>query len=229
MTRDYAVVIPTYNRYQDCLRAIRSALTQTVPPLEVVVVDDGSDDERYAWLEEIVDDRRLTYLRLAENTRHRLHVAYAIGAVRNIALQYLDGLGFDGWIAFLDDDDEWLPEKSQRQFEAVETLGDCRLIAANATNRSPQGAILGRHHGQHGEHLADNVYDVTRAIGRDNPVINSTAMITTALRRKIGLQQATTLWEDHDYWRRAAAHTRVLRVDDPLVWYTIGNEKAYTA
>ena len=227
MTRDYAVVIPTYNRYQDCLRAIRSALTQTAPPLEVVVIDDGSDDERYQWLEEIVDDSRLSYLRLAHNTRQRLHVAYAIGAVRNIALQYLDVLHFDGWIAFLDDDDEWLPEKCQRQFEAVEALGNCRLIGTNATNRSPAGELLGTHHGQHGQHLGGNVYDVTRAIGRENPVINSTAMITTALRQKIGLQQATTAWEDHDFWRRAAAHTRVLRVNDPLVYYTTGNEKSY--
>ena len=44
---DYVVVIPTRNRYRLCLRAIRSALTQTVPPAEVFVVDDASDDPRY--------------------------------------------------------------------------------------------------------------------------------------------------------------------------------------
>ena len=49
---DYVVVIPTRNRYRLCLRAIRSALTQTVPPAEVFVVNDASEDPRYQWLDE---------------------------------------------------------------------------------------------------------------------------------------------------------------------------------
>lgn len=228
MTRDYAVIVPTCNRYTDCVRAVRSALSQSVPPVEVVVVDDASTDKRYEWLEEIVDDCRLTYLRMPQNSREMMGVGYAIGTVRNRGLAYLDGLRFDGWIAFLDDDDEWVPDKAEKQFLAVERYGNCRVVCSNANNRTPTGEIVGRHHPEHGTHIGGGVFDVTAELQRQNTVVNSSAMITSPLRRRIGAQQATGYGEDYAFWRRAARHTRVLRVDEPLVHYTVGNPKAYT-
>jgi glycosyltransferase involved in cell wall biosynthesis len=74
---DVSVVIPTWNRAAMLERAVRSALNQTLPPLEILVCDDGSSDDSRAVIE-------------------------AMGASRG------------EWIAFLDDDDEWRPEKWER-------------------------------------------------------------------------------------------------------------------
>lgn len=228
MTRDYAVIVPTYNRYAECVRAVRSALSQSVPPLEVVVVDDASTDKRYEWLEEIVHDSRLTYLQSPQNSQQITGVGFAVGTVRNRALAYLSGLSFDGWIAFLDDDDEWMPDKAKTQFLAVEKYGNCRLVCSNAYNRTPDGENVGLHHGEHGTHIGGGVFDVTQELRHNNPVINSSAMITSPLQRKIGVQQAAGYGEDFNFWRRAAQHTRVLRVDEPLLHYSVGNKKRYT-
>ena len=136
---DYVVVIPTRNRYRLCLRAIRSALTQTVVPAEVFVVDDASDDPRYQWLEEIVGSPRLTVIRRAVSSREETGAGFAVGTVRNEAIRRVLKVGFVGWMAFLDDDDEWLPTKAAVQFAAVGSNGRYGVLCSNAYNRGPDG------------------------------------------------------------------------------------------
>jgi hypothetical protein len=60
-----------------------------------------------------------------------------------------------------------------------------------------------------------------------NPVINSTAVIHTAIVERLGDQQPVGFGEDFDYWHRASRLTNVMRVEEPLAWYTIGNPKEY--
>ncbi len=141
--KDYVVVVPTRNRWQTLLRAVRSAFLQTVAPTEVFVVDDASTDERYRWLDELVDDARLTILRRPVSSRDEHGAGFAVGTVRNTALSHIRRIGFDGWIAFLDDDDEWMPDKLARQFEAAEKFDGHRAICTNALNRSADGIVTG--------------------------------------------------------------------------------------
>lgn len=225
--KDYVVVTPTRNRWQTLLRAVRSALGQTVPPTEVFVVDDASTDERYRWLDDLVDDARLTILRREVSSRDAHGVGFAVGAVRNVALQHIRRIGFEGWIAFLDDDDEWLPEKMARQFEAAEKYDSHRAICTNALNRNADGVITGFHHPDHGRQLDGPLWDVTGIVRTLNPVINSSAIVHTDIANRLGDQQATGFGEDWDYWRRAAVLTPILRIDEPLVFYTVGNAKEY--
>ena len=185
---DYVVVIPTRNRYRLCLRAIRSALTQTVPPAEVFVVDDASDDPRYQWLEEIVGSPRLTVFRRPVCSQEEHGTTYAIGAVRNVALQHVQRIGFSGWVAFLDDDDEWMPGKMARQFELLAGNGRYGVVCSNAFNRSPEGIAAGLHHEPHGVKMTDETRDVTSALKLFNAVINSTAIVHTAILDRLGLQ-----------------------------------------
>jgi glycosyltransferase involved in cell wall biosynthesis len=223
----YVVVIPTRNRYELVLRAIRSAFGQTLPPDEVFVVDDASTDQRYQWLDEIVGDARLTVFRRPVCSQDEHGTTYAIGSVRNVALQHVQRIGFRGWVAFLDDDDEWMPEKLTRQLDALDGDGRFGVVCANAFNRSPDGVVSGYHHETHGVAVADGTRDVTAVMRELNPVINSTAIVHTAIVERLGLQQPAARWEDFDYWRRAARLTGILRVEEPLIWYTVGNPKEY--
>jgi glycosyltransferase involved in cell wall biosynthesis len=225
---DYVVVIPTRNRYRLCLRAIRSALTQTVPPAEVFVVDDASDDPRYRWVEEIVGSPRLTVLRRAVSSREETGAGFAVGTVRNDAIRHVLKIGFSGWLAFLDDDDEWIKTKSAVQFAAVGSNGRYGVLCSNAFNRDPAGFVSGYHHETQGVAITDTTRDVTAICRKLNPVINSTAMIHTKIVERLGDQQAVGFGEDWDYWQRAVRLTGIMRVEEPLAWYTVGNPKEYT-
>ena len=106
MTRNDKVsaVIPTRNRPNLVLRAVRSALAQTYRDLEVIVVVDGPDPATSSALATIGDDRlRVIILPRSQGAQ----------AARNTGIEAAQG----DWIALLDDDDEWLPEKTKLQME----------------------------------------------------------------------------------------------------------------
>jgi GT2 family glycosyltransferase len=105
------VVVPTYNRADVLPRAIRSVLAQTFPSLECVVVDDASTDGTAAVVE-AVDDPRLRYVCHERNRGG--------SAARNTGLAQARGT----YVAFLDSDDEWHPEKLARQVGLLEARGD---------------------------------------------------------------------------------------------------------
>ena len=91
-----SVIIPVYNRAKPVTRAIDSVLKQTRPPLEIIVVDDGSTDETPDILRQY--GSKIKIIRQA----HR-----GVSAARNRGIRSSRGQ----WIALLDSDDEWLPKK----------------------------------------------------------------------------------------------------------------------
>ena len=111
-----SVIIPTYNRAHLVGRAIKSVLNQTFQDFEIIVVDDGSTDST----KEVVtsfNDTRIRYI------KHQMNKGG--NAARNTGLKNSKG----EYIAFLDSDDEWLPEKLERQLEVFEKSEDERLGA----------------------------------------------------------------------------------------------------
>ena len=115
-------VIPTYNRPSLVVRAVKTALTQTHTNMEVVVVLDGPEDSTSKALGAIADPR----IQIVTLPQHQ----GACGA-RNAGVQTAKG----EWIAFLDDDDEWLPLKIELQLRAAQRsvhktpVISCRIIA----------------------------------------------------------------------------------------------------
>ena len=97
-----SIVIPAYNRADSIVAAIESVLRQTWTDFELIVVDDGSTDGTVAAARRIDDPR----LRLTEGRVNR-----GAAAARNLGAAEARG----GWIAFQDSDDEWLPEKLEKQ------------------------------------------------------------------------------------------------------------------
>ncbi len=110
------VVIPTIKRPGLVLRALSSVLAQTHAAMDVAVVVDGPDPETMAALA-TVRDPRLRVLQTPDPA--------GAGAARNFAAASARG----DWIAFLDDDDQWLPDKLERQLAIAagrEVLVSCR-------------------------------------------------------------------------------------------------------
>src|SRR5258706_1971108 len=111
-----SAVIPTYNRSQVLKRAIESVIAQTRPVDEIVVVDDGSTDETASTVAAFGDQVRYIH-------QHN----QGISGARNTAIRAASG----DWIALLDDDDEWLPEKVRKQEEAIASCPDAVLVYSN--------------------------------------------------------------------------------------------------
>jgi glycosyltransferase involved in cell wall biosynthesis len=107
-----AAIIPTYNRAHLVRRAIESVLAQTEPVDEIIVVDDGGTDNTWAVVAGFGD--RVRYLR-RENG--------GLAAARNTGVR----AAHSRWVAFLDDDDEWLPEKTALQKAAIAAEPDAVL------------------------------------------------------------------------------------------------------
>lgn len=125
-----SVVIPCYNSGPLLESAVRSAAQQTRPPLEIICVDDASTNdtrERLGRLEEELHGRLVV---LAQPDRR------GIGAARNLAVERARG----DWIALLDHDDLWLPEKLERQAALAAEHPEAVLLHARCWSQNADDA-----------------------------------------------------------------------------------------
>lgn len=104
-----SVVIPTYNRANTILRSIQSVLRQTYQDFELIIVDDASTDNTEEMVKSI-NDSRIKYIKHQKNRGG--------SAARNTGINEAIG----NYIAFLDSDDEWLPEKLEKQIKVLNNL-----------------------------------------------------------------------------------------------------------
>lgn len=127
-----SVVIPTYNRAESVGDTVQSALNQTHDDLEVIVVDDGSTDETSSVLSNYETDPRVRIVRHETNR--------GISAARNSGIETADG----EFICQLDDDDQWMPEKVEKQLECFEDLGEEYGVVYTGGIRYNNGQEVGR-------------------------------------------------------------------------------------
>jgi glycosyltransferase involved in cell wall biosynthesis len=109
-----SVIIPTYNRASTLARAIESVLKQTYGNLELIVVDDNSNDETSRVASGITDER-IKYIQFSKNK--------GVAAARNAGIKESCG----DYIAFLDSDDQWLPDKLKLSLEVFKNNSDLNI------------------------------------------------------------------------------------------------------
>ncbi|MGA9048014.1 MAG: glycosyltransferase family 2 protein [Dehalococcoidia bacterium] len=111
-----SIIIPTFNRSHVLARAIKSALLQTYQDFEIIVVDDCSSDSTSVIVGGL-NDGRISYIRHEKNR--------GVAAARNSGLAASKG----EYVAFLDSDDEWLPEKLERELKCFrEATADTGIV-----------------------------------------------------------------------------------------------------
>lgn len=111
-----SVVIPTYNRTQQTIAAIESVAAQTYPELEIIVVDDGSIDGSNEAIQQFINQRKNACHQILYFSQPNQGASIA----RNAGIAKAQG----EYIAFLDSDDLWLPEKLECQVQALQQLKD---------------------------------------------------------------------------------------------------------
>jgi glycosyltransferase involved in cell wall biosynthesis len=108
--RQVSVIIPVFNGERTIRRAVDSVVAQTLLDLEIIIIDDGSTDHTNEFITQFVSDR----LRVIRHPQNR-----GSAAARNTGITAAQGR----WIAFLDSDDTWMPDKLTRQVALLEQVG----------------------------------------------------------------------------------------------------------
>jgi len=205
-----SVVIPTIRRPDIVVRACKTALCQTFSDLEVIVVIDGPDEATRASLT-CIQDVRLRVVPLEQN--------HGLAAVRNIGVSHARGR----WIAFLDDDDEWLEHKIEMQVKAAENLGGERIfMASEYLDKGPNfDRVLPWRLPGPEEPISEYLFCRRGATGKSGLVQPSTYFASATLLREVPFKAKLRPHEDFDWLLRAAkvADRPFMVVPGPLSIY----------
>ncbi|MEV6969363.1 glycosyltransferase family 2 protein [Hamadaea sp. NPDC051192] len=215
-----SAVIPTFGRPELVVRAVRSVLAQTMADLEVIVVVDGPDEATGQALAGL-GDSRLRVIELPEKG----------GAqnARNTGVRAATA----PWTAMLDDDDEWLPQKLEKQLAAAQAATAPRpIVASRLLNRTPRAEYaMPRRLRQPGEPWSE-YFTVRRGLFHGEGFIQtSTIMAPTEVLRQVPFAPKVPRMQEMDLVLRALATegTELLYVEEPLViWYQDENRPRIT-
>lgn len=194
-----SVVIPTHNRATLLCRAIASVLSQSFNELECIVVDDGSTDNT-AQAVAAIQDSRLVYLRHETSRR--------ASAARNTGIRHARGK----YIAFLDDDDEWLQDKLKLQIDLLSKLpGTVGMVYCWLDYFSGDEKV-----NEHHPRLRGNVFPYVldrQAIGNSSTLL----VRREAVERVTGFDESLPRGNDGDFIRRVSREYEVDYVPEVLV------------
>jgi glycosyltransferase involved in cell wall biosynthesis len=190
-----SAVIPSYNRVGTIRRAVDSAIQQLDSFVEVIVVDDGSTDATMETLLQYGSRIKIIH-------QHRGGAA----AARNAGIDAATG----EHIAFLDSDDEWLPEKTRVQLEYFAANAGLGILACSALFMQ-DNRVYDIHWSRRAEPLHKRLFS--------GPVNTSGVMINTMHLRDLGSYFRTDLpvYEDSELWWRLSARHQSLIIPDVLV------------
>lgn len=199
-----AVVIPTFRRSAGVKRAVESVLAQTRTDFVVVVVDDGGGD-----IGEVPDDDRVRVVSLARNTA-------VLGVVRNVGIR----LTRSTYIAFLDDDNTWLPRHLE---SCVSALGHTAvpLVYSSVERVLPDGRRLD---------VLAREFD-RRALADDSFVDASSIVVRRSVRPRFSRIRRTRKMlpqEDWEFVYRTSRRGGAAHVDDVTVSYLVNPSSYYT-
>ncbi len=198
-TLPISVIIPMYNDGHWVIEAIGSVLTQTAVPAEILVVDDGSQDDSA----ERVQQQFGGAVRLERRENGGPSRARNTGVER--ATQPL--------LAFLDADDVWVPDKLERQYAVLRDEPSVGVVASDWVRHARELPA------QVPDVLPRSVITYWDTLGL-NRFQTSTVLTRTALVRQVGgFDPAVDGAEDWDLWVRLAQRAPVVKLDWPLVIY----------
>jgi glycosyltransferase involved in cell wall biosynthesis len=189
---------------------LASVAGQTFADLDVVVVVDGPDPETEALL----GNWRARPLTVVVNER-----ALGGGEARNVGVRAARGT----WIAFLDDDDEWLPHKLERQLRDLAPYAGERVVGlSQLITRSPRADFIGpKQAPREGEPLSEYLFVRSGWFKGGGRVQTSTLVVPRHVMREVPFDGALPRYQETDWILRAAhAGARLIMTMEPLsIWY----------
>lgn len=204
-----SIVIPTYNRARDLKRALTSVIAQTYLNWECLVVDNHSNDDTDAMVEQFHDSRIKLF---------KIHNNGVIAASRNLGIQHAVGK----YIAFLDSDDWWVPIKLEKSVYYLEQNADVVYHGLQCVKKN-NSYFFRKKVGCRSVNTP--VYN--DLILNGNALANSSVVLRRELLKQLGgLSEAPNLIaaEDYEYWLRLAKLTnKFVHIPEILGYYWIGD------
>lgn len=200
-----SVIITTYNRPDYLAETLKSVVGQTYESLEIIVVDDGSATNEAEKV--CASVHACKYYKIKNQ---------GVAAARNYGLKQATG----DYIAFLDDDDLWLPHKIAKQVLLLEAHSDfdlthcpCEIIDEHSKKT---GQIIGRHKDPNLKHG-----DVKMRMMASWTLMMPSVLLKRSLIDKVGSfnEAMPQAGEDMEFWTRCSFYTKFYYFDEPLALY----------
>jgi len=230
-----SVIIPSFNRFNYLLNAIKSIKAQTYKNIEIIVINDASTEKEYIEYDWQEADVKIIHLK--ENTRAKYKNIYSsvscIGIVRNMGIEVSKG----SYIAFCDDDDIWFPKKIELQLSAMKTTG-CKMSSTDGLIGSGVYNESNTYSKYNQEAFYNCIKDIYKSKGSNlmdsgfpdiwtlefllihNSIITSSVVIHKDILQIIGsFKVVQGISEDYDCWLRALSHTNSVYVNDICFYY----------
>lgn len=204
MNDSVAVIIPTYNREATLCRALDSVYAQLRQADEVCVVDDGSVDNT----EELVKVQYPNVIYIKQENS-------GVSSARNRGVEATAAT----YLAFLDSDDEWLPDKLKQQLAVLQASPDNRLVHSDEIwiRNGKRVNQMDKHKKRGGEVFSDCL-----ALCVISP---SAVVLERSLYTELGgFDESLPACEDYDLWLRICSREQVLYIDTPLLRKYGGHE-----
>lgn len=197
-----SIILPTYNCANFLPDSIRSILLQTYGSYEIVVVDDGSTDNTKEVLDTFMG--KIKYISLEQNK--------GLPTARNIGIQSAQGK----YIAFIDADDLWSPEKLQTDIEYFQMYPEVGMVYSRHVNVDEKGKFINR--GTKRQLPSGNIF--IQLFSEQNFITTSTVVVKKEVFETTGLfDEQFFNCQDWDMWLRIAFYFKVAGINKFLVKY----------
>lgn len=205
-TPKISAVITCYNAAWCIERSLDSVLAQTRPADEIVVSDDGSTDDTVALIERRYGDR-VRVLKLP----HR-----GLTPSRRAAIEAAQG----NWIALLDADDEWLPERLEREVAVIERHPEVRWVSSDGRFVSDTAVLRESWLADYFDPVREQVGDLYPTLVKRCWPLVSSALFEARAYHDVGGFDVDIVWsQDYDLWLRLAARFPAALLPDRLIRY----------
>ena len=215
-----SVIIPTFNRGEVLGRAIDSVLRQSLPPAELIIVDDGSDCEKTRTLKK-------QYLKAKANQSPTSNASTSMETVIHWLEQPNSGVSSarnrgirhssHDWLAFLDSDDYWLEKKLEKQLERIHKSGALVAHTEEIWIRNGKRVNQCKHHRKEGGELFERSLHLCL-------MSPSSILIHKSVIETIGVfDESLPACEDYDLWLRITSRHPVEFLTEPLITKTGGH------
>jgi len=193
----FSVITPTYNRVKFLSKAVQSVLGQSLNDFELIIIDDGSTDRTRSFVESFADPRIV----------YQFQKNHGVAHARNRGIE----LAQSEWIAFLDSDDWWLPQKLDRMHVAIQENPDIKIF-----HTEEKWFRQGQIHNPKKKYQKPTGWAYPSAIKICSMSL-STAVIHQSVFDAVGtFDEELLACEDYDFWLRSTHQFEVKLIEEYL-------------
>jgi glycosyltransferase involved in cell wall biosynthesis len=203
----FSIVYPVFNSRGWVQKTLDTVIEQTLSPYELIIIDDGSSDDTSAFITQYLQVRHPVFPWTILRCQHR-----GPGAARNTGICAAQG----DWIAFLDSDDLWMPQKLERVTQAIARAPDANFVCHHEELVQLDGRRVALDYARH--------HDVSRPLPAQIYQRNLFSTSAVACRRAVLLEhglfdESLMSSQDYELWLRLSPRLQAVFVQERLGLY----------